>query len=177
MQPRSHFLSVPGSPMDSLSSSTQRAEGDPQQRPETVSPQTPEGSPTHYAAVVSAVPEAPKISFPTPSAIRLLSIIAANCVCSGAICLCLWGFSTIDNLTRWEKRAFNALSLLLSAALGFGIGFLCDRIGLFARGTLLQSKPHSVEEVYICAPLTDGSFAHLCYVRYSLANVGIIYSD
>lgn len=31
--------------------------------------------------------------------------------------------------------------------LGFGIGYLLDRIGLLARGTLLQSKSHSVQEV------------------------------
>ena len=52
-------------------------------------------------------------------------------------------------MTKWEKRAFNALSLLLSAGLGFGIGFLCDRIGLFARGTILRNRPHSVEEVCV----------------------------
>ena len=92
--------------------------------------------------------EPDKKTSPTiPSTLPLCYIIAGNCICSGAIYLCLWGFSTIEDLTRWEKRTFNALSLLFSAALGFGIGFLCDRIGLFARGTLLQSKAHSVEEV------------------------------
>ena len=81
------------------------------------------------------------------SAITLFYIIAGNCFCSGLICLCLWRFSVIKDLTQSGKRAFNTLALLLSAALGFGIGFLFDRIGLFARGTILQSKPHSVEGV------------------------------
>ena len=81
------------------------------------------------------------------SAIILFYIIAGNCLCSGFICLCLWRFSVINDLTQLEKRTFNALALLLSAALGFGIGFLFDKIGLFARGTFLQSKPHSVERV------------------------------
>ena len=94
-------------------------------------------NPTHNANITA------------PSAIPLSYIIAGNCLCSGVICLCFWGFSKIDDLTRWETRTFNALSLLLSAALGFGIGFLYDRIGLFARGTLLQSRAHSVEEVCI----------------------------
>ena len=77
------------------------------------------------------------------TAIRLFSIIIANCVCSGFICLCLGGFSKIDNLSKGQKRAFNTVSLLLSTALGFGIGFLFDRIGLLARGTILRSKPHT----------------------------------
>ena len=85
----------------------------------------------------------------TRSAILLGAIIAGNCLCSGFIALCLWGFSTINHLSPWQKRAFNALSLLLSGVLGFGIGFLLDRIGLLARGTLLQSKAHSVKEVRI----------------------------
>ena len=83
------------------------------------------------------------------SARLLVPIIAGNCLCSSFICLCLWSFSTIEDLDQWQKRAFNALSLLLSAALGFGIGFLLDRIGLFARGTVLQCKSHSVKEVCI----------------------------
>ena len=85
------------------------------------------------------------------SATLLSSIIIANCFCSVIICICLWGFSKIDYLDKWQKRGFNTLSLLLSAALGFGIGFLCDQIGLLARGTILQSKPHSVKGV--CASM------------------------
>ena len=83
------------------------------------------------------------------SAIQLGSIIVGNCLCSGCICLCLWGFSRIKDLTQWEKRAFNAMSLLLSAILGFGIGFMFDRIGLLVRGTLLQRKCYSMEEVCV----------------------------
>lgn len=81
------------------------------------------------------------------SACILGSIIVANCFCSGSLCLCFWGFSKINDFTLWQKRGFNALSLLLSGALGFGIGFLCDWIGLLARGPLLQSKPHSARDV------------------------------
>ena len=82
-------------------------------------------------------------------AIQLGSIILGNCLCSGCICLCLWGFSMVKDLTQWEKRAFNAMSLLLSAILGFGVGFMFDRIGLLARGTLLQHKCYSMEEVCV----------------------------
>ena len=142
--------------MNPLSGPVQRVEDDPPPVPEIVPLQTPEASPNYNATAGSTnMPQLPstgpgnKTSFTTPSALPLCYIIAGNCICSGAICLCLWGFSTIENLTRWEKRTFNALSLLLSAALGFGIGFLYDRIGLFARGTLLQSRAHSVEEVCI----------------------------
>jgi len=81
------------------------------------------------------------------SATLLGSIIAGNCLCSGFICLCLWGFSRFKDLSSWEKRAFNTLSLLLTAILGFGIGFLFDQIGLLARGTLLKRKSHSPKGV------------------------------
>ena len=81
------------------------------------------------------------------SVIQLSYIIAGNCLCSSVICICLWGFSKIEDLTLWQKRGFNAISLLLSGVLGFGIGFLLDRIGLLARGTILQSKSHSMKEV------------------------------
>lgn len=49
-----------------------------------------------------------------------------------------------ENPTGWEKQDFNVLELLLPAVLGFGISFSFHKIGLLARGTLLQSKSHSV---------------------------------
>ncbi|RPB29215.1 hypothetical protein L211DRAFT_864775 [Terfezia boudieri ATCC MYA-4762] len=112
------------------------------------------------------------------SANHLSYIIAANCLCSACICLCLWGFSKIDDLTVWEKRAFNALSLLLSAVLSFGVGFLFDRIGVLARGTVLQSKPHSVEGVgYIIegTPLSyTALFMHEIRTRRGLVASGTL---
>ena len=123
--------------------------------PEGDTPQAPEAGPdTAEARSENRYLLAPQLSEPSyrkistvRSAIILFYIIAGNCLCSGFICLCLWRFSVINDLTQLEKRAFNALSLLLSAALGFGIGLLFDKIGFFARGTILQSKPHSVERV------------------------------
>ena len=78
--------------------------------------------------------------------IILYSIVVANCFCSALICLCLWGFSRIDNIGQWQKRSFNVLSILLSTTLGFGIGLLFNQIGLLARGTVLGST-HSVKGV------------------------------
>ncbi|KAF8423515.1 hypothetical protein EV426DRAFT_115312 [Tirmania nivea] len=95
------------------------------------------------------------------SAILLCYIITGNCFCSFFICLCLWGFSKMERLPLWEVRIFNALSLLLSGALGFGIGFLLDRIGLLARGTLLQSQSHSVKEIGYIMMGTLSSYALL----------------
>jgi len=80
-------------------------------------------------------------------AVLLGYIIAGNCLCSGILCLTLWGFSKVEDLVPWQKRGFNAISLLLSGVLGFGIGFLLDQIGLLARGSILQRKSHSVKEV------------------------------
>ena len=90
------------------------------------------------------------------SAILLSSTIAGNCLCSAFICCCLWGFSKVESLEKWQKRTFNSLSLLLSAALAFGIGFLFDRIGLLARGTLLQHNRYSVKGV--CTSLVVAGF-------------------
>ncbi|KAF8423514.1 hypothetical protein EV426DRAFT_717345 [Tirmania nivea] len=154
-------------------------EGDPPQEPKAVSLQSGEVD-LHNTSEASEKPNAvaeviedchgkpldpqmtklfSRASSTTHSAILLCYIIAGNCACSGAICLCLWGFSKIDNFTGWQKRAFNAVALLLSAALGFGIGYLCDSIGLLARGRLLQSKPHSVEEIAYIMKGTLSSYA------------------
>ncbi|KAF8423525.1 hypothetical protein EV426DRAFT_601855 [Tirmania nivea] len=142
----------------------QEIEGNPRQ--------SPEGDP-NPAIGVSGGPNAERSSgsqLTEPSyqsistvrtAILLCFIIAGNCLCSCFICLCLWGFSKIEDLTRWEKRAFNALSLLLSGALGFGIGFLLNQIGLLARGTLLQSQSHSVKEIGYIMMGTLSSYALL----------------
>jgi len=117
----------------------------------------------------------PQLTEPSYSAIstrrsvRVLgSIITGNCLCSGCICLCLWGFSMIEDLDQWQKRAFNALSLLLSAALGFGIGTLLDRIGLLARGTILQRKSHSVREVCISSLILRCVWVFLLTYSYNL---------
>ena len=96
-------------------------------------------------------PQPTEVSYRTIStkhaAILVGYIIAGNCLCSGIICLCLWGFSNKESVTNWERGGFTTLLLLLSVALGFGISSLLDRIGLLARGTLLQSKSQSVEGV------------------------------
>jgi len=108
------------------------------------------------------------------SAIPLGSIIITNCFCSSLLCLCLWGFSRIDNLNKLEKRGFNALSLLLSATLGFGIGLLCDKIGFLARGKVLQSKSHSVEEVYIVLSVINAFMPILHFRCAHLLNLSCI---
>ena len=141
--------------MNSLAGPAQWGDPYPPREFETVPLQTHEEGPNSYGTAGSAeldsllTDSTHNTNVTVPSATPLSYIITGNCLCSGLICLCLWGFSRIDDLTTWEKRSFNTLSLLLSAALGFGIGMLCDRIGLFARGTLLQRKAHSVEEVCI----------------------------
>ena len=137
-----------------MSDSTQMAEGDLPQQSETGPPQTLEAGTESTNSALEAPPTKPSYSS-IPSVISLGYIIVANCICSGTICLCLWGFSTIKHLSEWQKRVFNTSSVLLSAALGFGIAYLCDRIGLLARGALLQNKPFSVEEVCICCLVTN----------------------
>ena len=92
----------------------------------------------------------------------LYLIISANYLISALICICLWGFSKVDNLTLWQKRSFNTSSLLLSASLAIGIGFLFDQIGLLARWTVFQgSRPCDEQEV--CASiLVDHGFIFDC---------------
>ena len=114
---------------------------------------------TSLSPTCPASPKSPPSASPPPSAnfYRVIStrhymtvfsaIIFGNLLVSCFICLNLWGFARHDDLTRWEKRTFNSITLLLSGSLGFGIGFLCDRIGLLARGKLLQSRENSADDV------------------------------
>ena len=81
------------------------------------------------------------------SALDLSYIILGNCLCSAIACVCLWGFANQSDLTQWERRLFNTLSILFSAVLGIGIGFLSDKIGMLARGALLESRAHPVNHV------------------------------
>ena len=85
-------------------------------------------------------------------------------------------YSKIDDLTKWQKREFNTLALLLSAALGFGIGFLFNQVGLMARGKVLQGGPYRKEGVCASPPVvnaltpvcmfvgTDGLITHVDWV-------------
>jgi len=162
--------------------SPEMPEGDLPQEPDTVHLEPPATEPnttTRTAKQPNAVPEViddqheesldPKPTQPSYReistirvAIILGSIIAGNCLCSGFICLCLWGFAKIDDLTLWEKRLFNTLSLLLSASLGFGIGLLCDQIGSLARGTLLRRKCYNIEGVCTMIPVAKCVIALSC---------------
>ena len=81
------------------------------------------------------------------TSLLFFSIISLNSLCCAGICVCLWGFSRIEDLLQWEKRCFNALLLVLNGGLGFGIGLLADRIGLLIRGPLLQERSYSFTDV------------------------------
>ncbi|KAF8423518.1 hypothetical protein EV426DRAFT_700130 [Tirmania nivea] len=109
------------------------------------------------------------------AAIVLCSIIAGNCLCSGFICLCLWGFSKMNDLSQWEKGAFNTLLLLLSVVLAFGIGFLFDQIGLLARGTLLQHTGCCVEGIGYVMRGTLSSYASLFMHKVGISGVVFLY--
>jgi len=134
----------------------QKPKGDPQQTPEAEPKATARACKNPNTVIEDQHEKPPDRQLTEPSyreiptrrsAILLCYIIAGNCLLSGIICLCLWRFSKIKDFTQWQKRAFNTTSLLLSASLGFGIGYLFDQIGLLARGTLIQGKPHSAKEV------------------------------
>jgi len=143
------------------------------QKPEG-NPNAPEQEPHNATTRASEKPNAEKPPDPylngpsyraisvTRSAILLGNIIAGNCLCSAIICLCLWGFSKIHDMSKWEKRAFNTLSLLLSASLAFGIGFLFDQIGLLARGTLLQRNRYSMKGVCSSVLVANSGAALSC---------------
>lgn len=81
------------------------------------------------------------------NAVIFILIIIANSICGACLCITFWGFSRNKDLMQWEKRTFNALTLLLSGTLGFGIGSLCDKVGSLTRGAILQRRAHSVENV------------------------------
>lgn len=90
------------------------------------------------------------------SFIELGTILLGNCVLCTILAVCLWAFSNIVDLSGPEKRTFNTCSLLLSASLGFGIGFFFDRIGLLARGKILQSEANTAQGVCPFALVLEG---------------------
>ena len=96
-------------------------------------------------------------------ALELCYIVIGNCICSGLIAVCLLCFSRQPNMSQWSKRSFNTLALLLSGAMGFGIGFLFDRIGIMARGKLLQSGFHSAKSVCMARDSASRPHTNLTY--------------
>ncbi|KAF8242065.1 hypothetical protein K440DRAFT_497800, partial [Wilcoxina mikolae CBS 423.85] len=60
---------------------------------------------------------------------------------------CLAGFSTINDMRIWAKRAFNTLSIVFISMLSVGIGSMIGELGKTIRWKLLASMPHNLQDV------------------------------
>ena len=61
--------------------------------------------------------------------------------------ICLWQFSKSQFLNKWEQRAFNMLSILLSAIASLGLGSLLGYLGSMLRWPLLARTMYQMQDV------------------------------
>ncbi|PUU83782.1 hypothetical protein B9Z19DRAFT_962341 [Tuber borchii] len=61
--------------------------------------------------------------------------------------ICLWQFSKLQFLNKWEQRAFNMLSILLSGIASLGLGSLLGYLGSMLRWPLLARTKYQMQDV------------------------------
>ncbi|KAG0633451.1 hypothetical protein HOY80DRAFT_1105449 [Tuber brumale] len=61
--------------------------------------------------------------------------------------ICLWTFSKMQPLSKWEQRLFNTLSILLSATASLGLGSLLGHLGSMLRWPLLARTVYQMQDV------------------------------
>jgi hypothetical protein len=59
----------------------------------------------------------------------------------------LYSFSQMGNLSRWEKRWFNVLTILFLSMVSLMMGSLLGLLGSMLRWHLLARKPHKPRDV------------------------------
>ncbi|CUS15585.1 unnamed protein product [Tuber aestivum] len=59
----------------------------------------------------------------------------------------LWAFSRIHQLSKWEQRSFNTLSILLTAIASLGLGSLLGHLGSMLRWPLLARTMYQMQDV------------------------------
>jgi len=77
------------------------------------------------------------------SAFHIGAIILGNTITMALIVICLYRATREESMNQWEKRVFNFAIIMLSAVLSLGIGYFFDQLGLFSRGQVLASTPHT----------------------------------
>ncbi|KAG0635125.1 hypothetical protein HOY80DRAFT_1094813 [Tuber brumale] len=61
--------------------------------------------------------------------------------------ICLRVFSQLHPLSKWQQRAFNALSILLTASASLGLGSLLGHLGSMLRWPLLARTVYQMQDV------------------------------
>ncbi|CUS15582.1 unnamed protein product, partial [Tuber aestivum] len=63
------------------------------------------------------------------------------------LAICLWAFSQGRQLSKWEQRSFNTLSILLTAIASLGLGSLLGHLGSMLRWPLLARTVYQMQDV------------------------------
>ncbi|KAG0634071.1 hypothetical protein HOY80DRAFT_1100964 [Tuber brumale] len=61
--------------------------------------------------------------------------------------ICLWAFSNMHPMSKWEQRSFNTLSILLTAIASLGLGSLVGHLGSMLRWPLLARTVYQMQDV------------------------------
>ncbi|KAF2262562.1 hypothetical protein CC78DRAFT_606095 [Lojkania enalia] len=77
----------------------------------------------------------------------------------------LYRFSQMGNLSRWEKRWFNVLTILFSSLVSLMLGSLLGLLGNMLRWPLLARKAHEPMDVDLILGMSNptGAFRLICY--------------
>ena len=65
----------------------------------------------------------------------------------GLLVICLWQFSGLGPLDKWQQRGFNMLSILLTGVTSLGIGSLLGYLGSMLRWPLLARTRYKMHDV------------------------------
>ncbi|KAF8456809.1 hypothetical protein BDZ91DRAFT_800895 [Kalaharituber pfeilii] len=94
---------------------------------------------------------------------RTWPIILFNLLCEFLFAYTLKHYGAKRVLHSMERRVFNALVILLAAAISTGIGFLIDQVGYMLRGGLLMKGFNTKQEIAYVWQGTLGSYALLVW--------------
>ena len=66
----------------------------------------------------------------------------------GLLVICLWQFSGLGPMDKWQQRGFNMLSILLTGITSLGIGSLLGYLGSMLRWPLLAWTMYKMHDVW-----------------------------
>ncbi|EGS21200.1 uncharacterized protein CTHT_0030460 [Thermochaetoides thermophila DSM 1495] len=93
----------------------------------------------------------------------------------------LYVFSGWDHLKTWDRRLFNAITIMLSSLVSLSVGSLLSLLGATLRWPILASRPHTPREVDMILGMSCPSLAakiiwHHCWRQKKLSRTTLIIS-
>ncbi|CUS15589.1 unnamed protein product [Tuber aestivum] len=84
---------------------------------------------------------------PRRNAVALAQRFLVTSFALALLTICLWKFSNIRPLSKWEQRLFNTLSILLTGIASLGLGSLSGHLGSMLRWPLLSRTVYQMKDV------------------------------